>query len=246
MKFASIVPVEYDPAKFSDYHLILAHEVLENKTIREYFQGLRGHTIILDNSVIELGSALDQKMIDEASKMFPDAYLVLPDELRDMDKTVWLVNQYVFNNPNLDKVMVVHQGGTDVEWIQCLEYLIQTVKPFAKEILVGIGRLYEDYPGGREHLYNLAMMSGTWTGNFHLLGIQHRFNEVYWAIHKPNILGVDSSLPGRAALLGQFSDDVLDLRKAPDLTSYVKEIHDAVQQQMKYVSDVAAGVLIGA
>ena len=47
MKFAPLLSQKYDPASLSDYHLILAHEVVSDKEYAEYYSSLgEEHTII--------------------------------------------------------------------------------------------------------------------------------------------------------------------------------------------------------
>ena len=56
MKFAPVISEKYDPASLSNYHLILAHEVVQNKEYCTYFKELADdHTIMeLSNWVIQI------------------------------------------------------------------------------------------------------------------------------------------------------------------------------------------------
>ena len=48
MKFAPVLSQKYDPASLSDYHLILAHEVVSDREYAEYYSNLgEEHTVIL-------------------------------------------------------------------------------------------------------------------------------------------------------------------------------------------------------
>ena len=54
MKFAPVLSQKYDPASLSDYHLILAHEIVKDQEYAEYYAHLgEEHTIILDNGTVE-------------------------------------------------------------------------------------------------------------------------------------------------------------------------------------------------
>ncbi len=233
MRFAPIVPFEYDPASLTDYHLILAHEVLENDALREYYRRLSRHTIILDNSVIELGEPLSSEELELAYSFFPNSYLVLPDVIGDVPRTIGLAEEWLRSQRGGRRLMIVPQGSSPEEWLTCLNTLVRIVEPLCEELVVGIARLTEDWPGGREFLFTEATRQGMWHGAFHLLGIQHSLDEIMWAKeHSPQIWGADSSLPGRAALMGVHSEEVPDLRVAPDLLTYEPCIYDEVQAEI--------------
>ncbi len=243
MRFAAIVPVEYDPAFFSTYHMALAHEVLADRRVRAYYSRLRGHDVILDNSVVELGESVSVQKLVEAWEHLPDSYLILPDTLRDAEATVAGVAHFFEECEHPAKVVIVPQGENAGEWIDCLRSLLQLAYHRCDSILIGIPRLTEDWWGGRESLYHTALSMGMVLSDalrvvcpFILLGIQHTLSEVAWAKRETGILGVDSSLPGRAALVGTPSRLVRDLRALPDLTEYERSIHTAVRRELAYVS----------
>lgn len=238
MKIAHIVPIDYDPASISDYHLILAHEVLGNEDVAEYYQRLgKEHTILLDNSVVELGEAVGLDLLKPAWEKFPNAWGVVPDALADSAKTIQYACNFVEEIPHSKKLMCVAQGSSVDDWLDCLRVITAILKPACEELLVGIPRIAQDLPGGREHLFLEANRLGYWAGPWHLLGIQHTIDEVLWAREWPNIWGVDSSLTGRAALAGMNYWDVQDLRKIPDLTEYDGDIFWKVRYQMLHSTD---------
>lgn len=246
MKFAPIVPVQYDPAKISDFHLILAHEIRVDPVKRAYYEeaSRRGHQIILDNGVIELGSSVSYEDLLEAWEHFPEAALIVPDAIRDFAETVRLTQDFAdfVEDADLDEsftLMVVPQGTTFNEWLGCLS---EQLDRFADRtnICVGIGRYAEDtFEGGRQALWETAQK--IWHGDYHLLGVQHALPEVAWARKIPTIWGVDSSLPARAALIGQYSTKVQDLRRLPDVVEFNSGIMSEVQQEIErcvsYIAD---------
>jgi len=232
LRFAPIVPVEYDPASLTDYHLILAHEVLENDSLRGYYQRLKHHTIILDNSVIELGEPLSSEELSLAYSYFPGSILVLPDEMYESARTIALAEEWFSGDRNNPCLMVVPQGRSPAEWFVCLGQLVKLAASRCERLVVGIGRYSEDWEGGRRYLFEEANRMRIWLGAYHLLGIQHTLDEITWAKEHSQIWGADSSLPGRAALMGVHSEEVPDLRVAPDLLTYEPRIHDEVQAEI--------------
>ena len=53
MKFAPVLSEKYDPAKYTDYHLILANEVVDNHSYAKYYSSLGSeHTILLDSGTV--------------------------------------------------------------------------------------------------------------------------------------------------------------------------------------------------
>jgi hypothetical protein len=247
MKFASIVPIQYDPVKFSDFHLILAHEILVDPIKRAYYEDAarRGHRIILDNGVIELGASVKLANLMEAWDHFPEACLVVPDSIRNFTKTIEAAEDFAefIDDVDLDEsftLMVVPQGSSIKQWIECLR---EQLDLFAgrTNIVVGIGRYAEDaFDGGRQTVYDAAQ--SVWNGDYHLLGIQHSITEVYWARSNANIWGVDSSLPARAALVGLPSDSVENLRELPDVTEFTSGILPQVQTEMARCNALLQGM----
>jgi hypothetical protein len=239
LKFAPIVPVEFDPASDSDFHLILAHEIVAEPEKRDYYKAAvtLGHEIILDNSVIELGHAVDPEMLEEAWSHFPSAWLVAPDAIADMEETIkltdafsiWMNQKYPDRN---HKLMIVPQGETIDEWLTCLGHQLDAFEGYS--LRVGIGRFAEDkIEGGREALYNAAL--GSFNGTFHLLGIQHNVAEVDWAIGNGRVVGCDSSLPVRAAMEDIDSLEVTNLRELVDVTVYDYRIHEQTKSEIRKI-----------
>ncbi|KKN11658.1 hypothetical protein LCGC14_1024320 [marine sediment metagenome] len=238
MKFAPIVPVQYDPAQFSDFHLILAHEIRVDPVKRAYYEDAsrRGHQIILDNGVIELGSSVSYQDLMEAWNHFPEATLVVPDSIRDQKRTIELAEDFAefIREEELDEsftLMIVPQGATFNEWLDCLEAQLDLFSD-ETEIVVGIGRYAEDtFEGGRKALWKTAQK--IWDGNYHLLGVQHNLEEVAWAKDISTIWGCDSSLPVRAALMGIYATKVENLRELPDVVEFNSGILTDVQDEIR-------------
>lgn len=101
-KFAPVAPIQVleglyaaGPEIFGDYHLLLAHHTVAHKQrFRDLFSRIAGDvlagkglangiTVIMDNSIVELGDAVDDDLIEEAVNIVNggaiDVYPVLPD-----------------------------------------------------------------------------------------------------------------------------------------------------------------------
>ena len=224
MKFAPIVPISYDPAKYTTHHMILAHELMEDEKLFAYYKALGSeHTIILDNGVVERGTPVEISdllaLLVEFDKCGADLVIVAPDVIGSDYKTERLTTEFVAEltvqydiQKRSDRhLMVVPQGGSQVQWLICA----RTLSSFLGEgDYIGIPRVAEDWPAGRQHLFLglelfdiIKFKVNTW-----LLGIQHKISEVSWARRYHSIVGVDSSLPYGAGVQGQRALDVRDYR----------------------------------
>src|SRR3954470_24520300 len=98
-KFAPIGPPhllkrirdEGGPKALGDYHLVLAHDIVENQRLWRDGQILPDNSlVIVDNSIIELGSPVEPRMMKEACDILGDRYrkvIVLPDAFDDPQET---------------------------------------------------------------------------------------------------------------------------------------------------------------
>jgi hypothetical protein len=236
VKFAPIIPEPWtiDVADLTEYHLILAHEVVSNAKYRDYYAGLgKRHTIILDNSTVELGYT-DIRMVKEAFKSIREEFkgrlvCVCPDFISNSDQTIEETKRFLREFREPCELMIVPQGNTRREWIHCARELISIcgrqrgLGDFRKTWL-GIPRVSEDFVGGREYLFNLFdNQLAIVDMSVHLLGIQHNLQEVKWAKQNYKIKGCDSSLPYRAACAGMKASEVEDLREIPDVVNLFDE-----------------------
>ena len=82
MKFAPIVPIAHlELASVSDYHMALAHLVLEYPAYATYYRERReaGDFVLLDNSLIELGRPVQPDALVRAARLIRPSEIVLPD-----------------------------------------------------------------------------------------------------------------------------------------------------------------------
>ncbi len=245
MKFAPIIPWKYDPASITNYHLILAHQVVADMEYRDYYLKLpEDHTIILDNSVIELGYT-DKLMITQALNYMDgfagELIVVCPDVLRDREATAKAHRDFIVDEAILaaiddcgHSVMIVPQGVDHIDWRASLHELTEEFGELCT--YVGIPRLTEDYEGGRRELF---IDSGDLLSSYrvHLLGIQHNIQEVEWALSELCVQGVDSSLPIRAAFFDLPCSEVRDLRKLPDPDIFRGNMMESVRHRVKECCD---------
>lgn len=242
MKFAPVLSQKYDPGSLSDYHLILAHEVVKDKEYAEYYSNLgEEHTIILDNGTVENGS-VQVGLVEEALKILNRKVIcVAPDFLGDKDNTLEASTEFLkkCNLPE-DEVMIVPQGKTWQEWVECFE-LFEEIEGFR---WVGLPRIAEDFDGDRSWIHQRAVQIHRRANGmnrslrFHLLGIQHTIDEVEWAKHfNKSIIGVDSSAPLKAASASTMCSEVEDFRLLKDEVGFKRELVYKVQNRIKELVD---------
>jgi hypothetical protein len=152
-----------------DYHLLLAHKILENPVGWGLFfreEGMRSKQpfIIMDNSLIELGEPLPPKDVAQAAKVVGAQCVVLPDKLGNYAATANLslnaAEPMREALPERVGLMGVVQGRSRVEYLSCAEVLVEdcgvkylSVPRITQEILGSrvfiteeISGLYPDVP----------------------------------------------------------------------------------------------------
>lgn len=126
----------------NDYDFVLFHLYVSNPTYKEYYLNMRrdhpDRLMIFDNSAYEYfvkGEKLDMNAYVQAILELRPDYYILPDVLRDKDKTlqgVWeFVNSYLWNDEYSDTLrfadttgfmtpLAVAQGDTSEDLIECI------------------------------------------------------------------------------------------------------------------------------
>lgn len=199
------------------YHLPLAHDVLYHENgYRQLFDvntktGSELDHVILDNSVIELGTAVDIKVIGKAAEIVKATVIVLPDVLLDCGATIYNCRKALEEWPRvLDKTlgdgiytfMVVPQGNTIEEWIHCAE-------AFADDTRIGWWGIPRNFNikglGSRKLAVDIIQtLDRTHDNdrNVHLLGFSDNVLDDILSAQHPYVTGIDSAVPIRAASLG--------------------------------------------
>jgi hypothetical protein len=207
---------------YGDYHLLLAHHVAENA--EEYTQlfSFRSATIIMDNSVVELGEPVDidtmfkacmavaHKVISSGGKYKygTELVVVLPDHYLDGAKTQLATLKALESWPKVLKdlpfpysFMAIAQGSDIGEWVKCLEAFseINAIE------WIGIPRNFrENLTGSRIQACQLAhILRPEW--NQHLFGFSDDLHDDIMTCSMAkslgiNVRGIDSAVPIRMAL----------------------------------------------
>ena len=181
------------------YHLVLAHLMDDSDYVKFYRESATGY-IILDNSVMELGEAVNVDFLEKAVMQFRPNELVLPDVPHDADATFRNAQMHApyFKDkwPNM-KLMVVPQGKDLACWMKDFYRYLQIpevdtigIPKHRKELRLAIlGAISNDRP--RQWNYHLL---GTW-GN-PVDGLVTATGLYPW------LRGVDSKIPVRLGRMG--------------------------------------------
>lgn len=122
-------------------HLVLAHDIVIDEKQRHYaeifdqvkFHRYEDRLVILDNSVIELGGAVDLDLVVRAAKIVRPEVIVLPDVLEDAAKSIALYHQskdswrQAFRHYVHTPFMYVPQGRYLDEFAICAEQSLEDV-----------------------------------------------------------------------------------------------------------------------
>ena len=201
------------------YHLLLAHDICERKA--EYariFGGNRklsasyaSNTVILDNSVVELGDAVNVDFIIDAAEVCNPDVIVLPDVYTDGPATVQAVKEAldtwilpISRTPRgrYIRYMIVPQGKTRDEFIDCAYQLATLTENYTEVCWWGIPRNYrEQNIGSRQDAVKICYTFGQ-QKFMHLLGFSNDLVDDLFSARSPYVRGIDSAVPLRAATQG--------------------------------------------
>lgn len=209
MKLASIVPMKNVSKTFDgSYAMLLAH-------LRDYYPKNTNKNcyVIMDNSLIELGGAVDVLTVYKAAKQCGADEFILPDVFRDGMKTLESVKESIdtlrkYGYLHDMKLMAVCQGKTPAEFTYCFEQL----EKIPEIHCIGIPKVaHELSPKGRPGLEKL------WQGSpkaIHLLGCWSSLDEFRKYKNPAAIRSCDTCIP---ALLAT-KNIVYPWAKRPDKT----------------------------
>lgn len=215
-KFAPVCPINileefvmYHTA--GSYHLPLAHDVLEHPArYRDVFQNKirKGSTVILDNSVIELGTAVNIDVIAEAASIVSANVIVLPDVLLDTAKTIYACTKAIDDwTPILNSrlgvgnwsYMYVPQGRT----LEGFTRAAEAMRDVPDIGWWGIPRNFNIHGlGSRRLAIDLCHMINS-ERSIHLLGFSDNLADDMLSARDLRVSGIDSAVPIRAASLGR-------------------------------------------
>lgn len=203
---------------YGRYHLLLAHDVAALENIAGYatlFNKVEPSTIIMDNSVVELGHPVPiETMIEACKAIIGTRYIshrivvVLPDHMLDgpatADSTRSALAEWApaFQKEFIDvDFMAVPQGEDITTWVKCLEAFSE----IEGITWIGIPRNFrEKLTGSRVQACQLAHILNT-NWKLHLLGFSDDLHDdiITCSMAKSlgwNLKGIDSTVPIRIAL----------------------------------------------
>jgi len=215
-KFAPVCPAHiYESFAENRYIpeqvLLLAHDVVANeKKYEEVFSDpiWDNTNILMDNSVVELGEAVDANMVFEAAQIVGADIVVLPDILgRGAESTratmdAWPHWYWQFRDY---QKMILIQGRSLSEWLYSAESMSSLEPDW-----VGIPRVTEDTfcKGGGIHRWHLVDFAHAIfpEAKIHLFGFSdHVHWDLYSATHRL-VSSIDSAVPLRLATNFIFSE----------------------------------------
>jgi len=214
--YAPVVPTEVaawlqdDIDYLGSYHLILAHDVLDkpgeynqiyNNGVRKLY---KDSFIIMDNSVVELGSAMGMKDLLEACKIVKPDCLVMPDVMGDGFATRELAADFckefagaAVGNPDFDHIILMGVvQGVSLEECYHTASLYYTL-PLVRHI--GVPRVLTKQFGTRAQVVH-KMISAPLFDRIHLLGFSDNLLDDVACARMPGVAGIDSAVPVRAGL----------------------------------------------
>lgn len=158
-------------------HMFLTHLVESNPTYRKAAFEAPGYKI-LDNSLIELGGAVDLERVLEAAEVIHADEIILPDVFQKGPETLEVVAQsieylksaYPYGCPY--RVMAVAQGRNKDEWARCYNKLLK----MPEVDVIGIPKICAKmHPQGRA--YFIKQICSLGAKEHHLLGLWYSFSE---------------------------------------------------------------------
>ena len=186
-----------------DMHMFLTHLVEKYPFYAKFAKEIKGYKI-LDNSLIELGGAVDMKRILDAAEKIGADEIILPDVFQKGPETIDAVNmalselndRYV-NRKWPYKLMAVAQGRDEKEWYECYHELLNN-----PDIdVIGIPKvLAKAHPQGRPHFVN--ELCDLQRKPHHLLGLWYSMLELNEYKHIDWIRSCDTVLLGYMAKHG--------------------------------------------
>ena len=184
-------------------HMFLTHLVEKYPFYAKLAKEVEGYTI-LDNSLIELGGAVDLKRVLDAAEKIGANEIILPDVFQNGPATIDAVNQALseLNDiyPNRSwpyKLMAVAQGKDEKEWCRCYDMLMDN-----PDIdVIGIPKvLAKMHPQGRPYFVNNHCILRR--KPHHLLGLWYSLSEFNEYERLDDIRSCDTVLLGFMAKYG--------------------------------------------
>lgn len=204
MKLINIFPLGNLGMHYTqDMHMFLTHLVEKYPFYAEIAKEVRGYKI-LDNSLIELGGAVDMTRVLDAAEVIGADEIILPDVFQKGPETIDAVymalSELNFRYPNRSwpyKLMAVAQGRDAQEWYECYMSLLKN-----PDIdVIGIPKvLAKMHPQGRPYFVN--ELCDLQAKPHHLLGLWYSMSEFNEYERICDIRSCDTVLSGYMAKHG--------------------------------------------
>lgn len=224
-QFAPVAPIqileEMDIHTFGDYHLFLAHHTVEHgerfgELVRRHIGNMRLSpyrelNIIMDNSIVELGGAVDDQMIMDAVKLVHHGdhrtrvIPCLPDVMGSAVDTRELSaeaydrwNVMGMNSISCQGYMLVTQAANPEELMKLVNWFFVENKDKYQHIKwVGIPRyMLKQGWVSRKWAIRYIQMVAPWV-KIHLLGFSEDIVADMFDAREPGVQGIDSAVPVR-------------------------------------------------
>lgn len=201
-------------------HMFLTHMVEKYPAYASVAQDVCGYKI-LDNSLIELGGAVDVERVAKAATyigadeiILPDVFQNSPETLKAVDDALKKLNEMYPNRSWPFKLQAVAQGRDADEWIECYHRLLKN----PDVDVIGIPKVLAKMdPKGRPYFVNeVCAMEAK---EHHLLGMWYSMTELLEYARPDLIRSCDTVLRGftnkhRMSLFGVRPDGfTVDLEK---------------------------------
>lgn len=216
-EFAPVGPIQvleglynFGPSMFGAYHLLLAHHTIEEADrFAALFKRIEqeGHfgdgelTIIMDNSIVELGNSVDAATIAHAVSIIEDncaparVYPVLPDVMGEGAATREAIEDSYDSWSRLvggHGFMAVLQGETMEDYEETLEMV--TSVDYPEIVALGVPRILTAQHGSRRPATVKAVATEMMV---HLLGFSDDMRDDFECARLSDVSGIDSAVPLR-------------------------------------------------
>ena len=213
-------------------HMYLTHMVEKYPAYAQVALEAPGYKI-LDNSLIELGGAVDLERVVKAAEIIRADEIILPDVFvsgpATIDAVQFAIKELNRMYPNRSwpfKLQAVAQGCDEKEWYEC--YMALVKNPDVD--VIGIPKvLAKMHPQGRPYFVN--ELCDPFAKPHHLLGVWYSLSELAEYNHPKQIRSCDTVILGYMAKYGMSSVSTrpdgftLDLEK--DVVDYTRIKNDA-------------------
>lgn len=221
-QFGPVAPIQIlksmlaeDIRVFGNYHLFLAHHTVEKPKdfeglLREYNYHMSMRqapgTFIMDNSIVELGGAVDDKMVAEATNICLTALgnrhrviPVLPDVMGDGQATVEAssaaYHHWKHSMPHNGGFMVVLQASTFEEFCRHVDHFFLSGN-YPHITWAGIPRILVKSLGTRKNCVKYLQAVAPHI-DIHLLGFSDNVVDDVFSARLRGVRGIDSAVPVR-------------------------------------------------